>query len=209
MMPAMRRLYLVTVIAVALAGCSSPGDSPAGAERAPTAAAAAGRPTVTGQAPPGSVVTLEPAGATPAAPPPGPAILDQYSRNFVPDLLLVRVGQRVEFRNSEDIDHNVSVVRTPTGTRVFDTSTPPFQKYDHTFERAGRYDVSCDIHPGMRATIVATTAPHGLVVDASGAFSFPELQPGRYVLTVATSARSTERQVEVGTTALDLGTIVP
>lgn len=170
---------------------------------------ASNRASVVGQAPAGTVVTLESVAATENPLPPGPAILDQISRNFVPDVLIVRVGQRVEFRNSEDVDHNVTVVRTPTGTRIFDTSTAPYQRYEHTFDRAGRYDVSCDIHPGMRATIVATTAPHALVVDVTGRFAFADLTPGAYKLALSNGARTLERTVDVAAGGVDLGALSP
>ena len=147
-------------------------------------------------------------GSKPVPGPAGPAILDQYGRNFVPDVLIVRVGQRVEFRNSEDVDHNVTVIRSPTGTQVFDTSTGPYQKYEHTFEAAGRYEVSCDIHPGMRSTIVATTTPHALVVEPSGRFTFADVEPGPYKLTMS-GTRTLERTIDVAGSRVDLGTLVP
>jgi len=193
---------------VILNGCSSPptpATPPAGAQ---VSAGMPGRTTVVGRAPTGSVVALESLTA-PAAVPAGPAILDQYARNFVPDLLIVRVGQTVEFRNSEDIDHNVAVIRSPTGTKVFDTSTAPYQKYEHTFSSAGRYEVSCDVHPGMRATIVATTAPHAVAVDASGRFTFADLEPGSYKLTMTGGPRPLERTIEVTGARLDLGSLAP
>lgn len=200
---------LAVLIGSTIVAACSPAAPPAASPAAATAPAADERPGVVGRAPAGAVVTLAPAAPGDAALPPGPAILDQYARNFVPDLLLVRVGQRVEFRNSEDIDHNVAVVRTPTGTRIFDTSTPPFQKYEHTFDRAGRYDVSCDVHPGMRATIVATEAPYAAVVDGSGSFAFDNLEPGRYTLTVSTGARSADRAIEVANARVDVGSVTP
>ena len=130
------------------------------------------------------------------------------ARNFVPDLLIVRVGQRVEFRNSEDVDHNVSVIRSPTGTRVFDTSTSPYQKYEHTFEAAGHYEVSCDVQPGMRATFVAATTPHAVVIDPTGRFAFTDVEPGSYKLTM-TGVRTIERAVEVSGSQVDLGPLIP
>ncbi len=162
-----------------------------------------------GQAPSGAVVTLEAVPPREEPLPGGPAVMDQYSRNFVPELLMVRVGQPVEFRNSEDVDHNVIVVRAPTGTRVFDTATPPYQKYEHTFDRAGRYDVSCDIHPGMRATIVATTSPHAVVVDQTGRFTFADLEPGSYKVTMSGGPRAVERTIEVSASRTDLGRLAP
>ena len=199
---------LIFVAVLLTAAACSPSPSPSAAPAVEPAApnSTSGRSTVLGQAPAGSVVMLDPAKPHEAALPAGPAILDQYARNFVPDVLIVRVGQRVEFRNSEDVDHNVTVIRTPTGTKVFDTSTSPYQKYEHTFQTPGRYDVSCDIHPGMRATIVATTTPHALVVDPSGRFTFADVEPGSYKLTM-TGVRTLERTIDVAGSHTDLGTI--
>jgi hypothetical protein len=204
------RVCLFVAVTVLFAAACSPSDAPAPAAvgNTPAASPGPGRDTVIGQAPPGSVVILEPVVPRDAALPAGPAILDQYARNFVPDLLLVRVGQRVEFRNSEDVDHNVAVVRSPTGTKVFDTSTPPYQKHEYTFDTAGRYEVSCDVHPGMRATIVATTTPHAVVVDASGRFVFADIEPGAYKL-ILSGTRTLERAIELTGAPLDLGRLVP
>ena len=201
----MRSVICSVALALSIA-CASEPARPAAPAADPSANIDSSRGTVVGQAPAGTVVTLESvAGESPL--PPGPAILDQYSRNFVPDLLIVRVGQRVEFRNSEDVDHNVTVVRSPTGTRVFDTSTAPFQRYEHTFDRAGRYDVSCDVHPGMRATIVATTAPHAVLVDSSGRFTFADLDPGSYKLGWSTGSGAMERTIVVTAGSVDLGAL--
>ena len=49
--------------------------------------------------------------------------------------LIARVGQHVEFRNSEDMPHNVAVTRRTSGAEVFNVGTEPHQKYVHTFDR--------------------------------------------------------------------------
>ena len=112
--------------------------------------------------------------------PEGPALMDQYGRQFVPDLLFVRVGQVVEFRNSEDVDHNIRVLRNPTGTTVMDVSGSQNQVFKHTFDRPGSYDVSCDVHPGMRATIVASRTPYAIGTDDRGTFTLKDVPPGGY-----------------------------
>src|SRR5262245_56395162 len=99
---------------------------------------------VTGIVPKNALVTLLPAAGAPPMPA-EPAVLDQIANQFLPRTLLARVGQPVEFRNSEDMPHNVSVVRRESGSEVFNVGTEPHQKYVHTFDRAGQYDVTCDI----------------------------------------------------------------
>ena len=124
--------------------------------------------------------------------------MDQYGKQFVPDMLVVRVGQPVEFRNSEDSPHSVIVNRIPTGAAVFSTATAPYQKYTHTFDQTGEYAVSCDIHPGMLATVVATTTPHAVVVDERGTFNFADLAPGSYTLGWTINGKAGQKPVTVG-----------
>jgi hypothetical protein len=179
--------------AVAAFGCSTAPDQDP--EAAASAAAAA--PSIAGKAPRGTVVTLEPVPPREFPLPDGPAIMDQYAKQFVPDMLFVRVGQPVEFRNSEDAPHNVNVNRIPTGTEIFNVGTAPYQKHVHTFEQPGQYAVACDIHPGMLATVVATTTPYVAITDSAGAFQFGDLPAGDYTLRW-TGAENGEKKVTVG-----------
>jgi len=173
-------------------GTTAPGGAPAAAP-SPTAAAIA---EVTGTAPRGAVISLAPAGmAVPL--PEGPAVMDQYSKQFVPNLLYVRVGQPVEFRNSEDMGHNVTVNRRGTGAEIFNVGTEPQQKHVHTFDRSGQYDVLCDIHPGMQATVVAATSAMAAVSDDAGRFTIPNVAAGTYTLSATFEGQTVEQTVEV------------
>jgi len=129
--------------------------------------------------------------------PEAPAVMDQYGKQFVPGELYVRVGQPVEFRNTEDQSHNVIVRRSGSGASVFNVSTDPSDKYVHTFDRPGRYDVSCDLHLGMSATIVATTSPYFAVADAGGNFTIRDVQAGSYKLITLADGQSREQAIEV------------
>ncbi|HEX6214844.1 MAG TPA: plastocyanin/azurin family copper-binding protein, partial [Vicinamibacterales bacterium] len=143
----MRTTKLIATLAASLtAACGSSAPPASSSSSAPPTATTS---EVTGTVPRNSIVTLLP--AQPAPMPEGPAVMDQYAKQFVPNVLYVRVGQPVEFRNSEDMPHNVTVMRRGTGAEVFNVSTEPQQKYVHTFDRVGQFDVTCDIHPGMQA----------------------------------------------------------
>lgn len=192
-----------TVFAIAtvfvLAGCSG-GDSttkPASPTATPPAADASDNAVVTGKAPRGAVVTLESSTSQVFAPAAGPALMDQYGRAFVPDVLLVRVGQPVNFRNSEDTPHNVRVERSRTGALLFNDTRPPFETYTHTFDQPGQYDVICDIHPGMRATLVVSASPFAGVVGDTSTFTFADVPPGPYTLAVTMAGKSSSRNVHI------------
>ena len=199
-------MHCRTLVLVAIAVSVACGDTPSrdGQANAPAVAAPQSGPAVVGKAPPGAIVTLEPSAARESPLPEGPAIMDQYSKQFVPELLFARVGQQVEFRNSEDSPHNVNVNRMPTGTAVFNTSTAPYTKFVYTFAQPGQYSVTCDIHPGMLATLVATTTPYVAVADDRGAFAFNDLAPGSYKLVWMASGRSGEKIVDVSTGAVNV-----
>ena len=200
-------IRLLALLAVVLApACSGTDDIPA-AVTAPPPADAPTMTQVLGRAPAGALVMLEP--ATGVTLPEGTAVLDQFSKAFVPETLFVRVGQPVIFKNSEDQLHNVTVVRLRTGTGVFSISQNQGDVHTYTFEQAGEYDVSCDVHPGMRATVVASNTPYAVYADAQGAFSFQNITPGRYRLRVSSGGRETERSMEVAGAQMDLGDLRP
>lgn len=123
--------------------------------------------------------------------------MEQFGKEFVPGELFVRVGQPVEFRNTEDIEHNVDVQRVGTGATVFHVSTDPKEKYVHTFTRAGRYNVSCDLHPGMAATIVVTASPYYAVADAEGRFTIRGAERGTYRIVASFDGRELEHDIVV------------
>ena len=106
-------------VIIALSACNS---SQPPSKTAPAPAATSSE--VTGIVPKNAIVTLLPASGAPPVPA-EPAVLDQRSKQFLPHTLLVRVGQPVEFRNSEDLPHNVSVTRRESGSEVFNVGTEP------------------------------------------------------------------------------------
>src|SRR5262245_46848513 len=112
----LERVAIPVVAMVLMAACSQ-SNQPPDASSSPSAsasAAPAGPPVVVGKAPPGAIVTLEPTSRT-LPMPDAPAVMDQYGKQFVPGELYVRVGQPVEFKNTEDQVHNVIVKRSGTG----------------------------------------------------------------------------------------------
>jgi plastocyanin len=180
-------------VALALAGCGS------GTSATPPSSAAAPAVTsadVTGVVPRNALVTLLPAAADPPMPS-APAVMDQISKQFIPNTLIARVNQPVEFRNSEDMPHNVAVTRRGSGTEVFNVSTEANQKYTHTFDRVGQFDVKCDIHEGMEATVIVSKGPVTTIAEDDGRFSFANVAPGAYKLSLTFEGQTVERPLEV------------
>lgn len=188
------KLTATSLCLAALMGCNS--SAPPAAARAATPAPAASASEVTGIVPKNAIVTLLPASGAPPVPA-EPAVMDQRSKQFIPSTLIVHVGQPVEFRNSEDMPHNVAVVRRESGAELFNVGTEPNQKYVHTFDRVGQFDVTCDIHEGMEATVIAARGPMTTIAGDDGRFSIPNVTMGSYTASVTFAGQTVEYPLAV------------
>lgn len=146
--------------------------------------------------PPLAVVYL--AGEFPAAPA-GPVLqVGQKDMAFVPTLLPVRVGTRVEFPNYDDTYHNIfsysPAKRFDLGRYRSDERPVP----SVLFDQPGLVVLRCDIHEHMRGLILVLATPHFVVTDADGTYRLSGLPPGRYVLKAWLDSRTTlERTVDL------------
>lgn len=199
-MRARRRCALAIVSAVLLSACSKQGSTAEPASPPPSAGSApavvTGRvPVITSGTP--AVVILEPRHTDQVPAPSTMPVMDQVARSFIPPILFVRTSHAAEFRNSDDELHNINVKDGVTHQQAFNVAVPTGGQYLYTFKGTGVYDVSCDIHPGMSAQIVATSTPYATLADAEGRFTFPDVVRGAYALTVYAGARTIERTIEV------------
>ena len=196
----MKRFALIVLCASATA-CSKPDAPPPAATPAPPPAAAAtavlgsvtGFVHGTGTA----VVVLEPKGAKTFPPPDEPPVMDQAGLTFGPELLLVRTGFPVEFRNSDDTLHNVRVSHEETRASAFNVAIPTGESYTYTFDRDGFYRVGCDIHPAMAASVFAAVSPFTAVAGADGSFVFTEVPAGAWTITAYVDGKRLHQDVDV------------
>jgi plastocyanin len=124
--------------------------------------------------------------------------MDQVQQTFTPPMLLVRTGQPTEFRNNDDVLHNVRVREDETKLPAFNVAIPTGEKYTFSFPRDGFYDVGCDIHPGMFAQIVSTSSPYATIADTEGNFSIDGVPPGAYKAVVYAGGKKIQKDVQVG-----------
>jgi plastocyanin len=211
----MKQAALVAVVAIA-AACSPraeppPSSSaavPAAASPAATSPAAASAARVVGKVPASglAVVALEPKTAREFPPQDEKPVMDQVGLTFGPEVLLVRTGEPVEFRNNDDTLHNVNVKNEQTREQAFNVAIPTGSVYEHTFERDGFYRVGCDIHPAMAASIFAAATPFTAIAAQDGSFEFDGVPPGPWTLTVYTGGKRLQKEVQVtgGTTSVDV-----
>jgi plastocyanin len=201
----------LALLVVALAGgCTNPAEFPQTTAAAPagTGAPATGSNARSGmivgkvQASGTAVVVLEPKSARTFPAQSEKPVMDQVGLTFGPELLLVRTGQPVEFRNNDDTLHNVNVKDEETREQAFNVAIPTGGTYEHTFPRDGFYRVGCDIHPAMTASIFSASTPFTAVAATDGSFTFADVPPGSWTVTVYTGGRRLQKDVNVesGTT---------
>jgi plastocyanin len=146
--------------------------------------------------PPLAVVYL--AGEFPKSTTPPVVQLVQKDLTFVPALLPVQVGTKVEFPNLDDQFHNIfsysPAKRFDLGRYSPDERPIPSQ----VFETAGLVTLRCDIHEHMRGVILVLDTPYFVMTDAEGNFRLTGLPAGRYTLKAWIDSKTTrEHPIEL------------
>lgn len=78
-------------------------------------------------------------------------IIDQKNKSFSSSTIKIRVGDVVEFRNSDSFAHNIFSL---SETKSFDLgSYAQGQSKKVTFDKPGKVEVECSIHPSMQMVI--------------------------------------------------------
>ncbi len=129
-------------------------------------------------------------------PPSQPAVMDQKNLEFIPHILPVLVGTEVEFRNSDDVLHNV--YSPDACPKKFDLGSWPRGKVKtQKFDKAGCQPVIlCNVHPAMEAYVVVLETPYFAVSKKDGSYMIQGVPAGIYTLTIW-HARMPGKSVEV------------
>jgi len=145
---------------------------------------------VLGTKPPLAIVFLEGSFSKPASLP--TKQVAQKDLAFLPALLPVQVGTKVEFPNLEkDTYHNIF---SYSPTKRFDLGRyRPDEKPvpSVVFDVAGLVTLRCDIHEHMRGLLLVLATPHFVVTDESGRFHLNGLPAGHYTLKAWIDSRTT------------------
>ncbi len=158
--------------------------------------------------PGGAVVTLKRLDGSTPKPPPLNRPLLQKEKRFVPHVLAVPLGSTVDFRNEDEIFHNVfslsAAAKFDTGLHRGGSDTPV------KFDKPGIVELLCNIHASMLGYLVVVDTPWYAVADGSGAFQIRNVPPGEYEVSVWHESATSEqtRKLTVAEGAQPLAFIV-
>jgi hemoglobin len=133
-------------------------------------------------------------------------VIEQRNKTFAPHLMAVPAGSTVAFPNFDSIYHNVFSLSAP---QRFDLGL--YKSGDMrqvVFDKPGIIRLGCNIHANMAAYLVVVDAPHYVVSEQDGNFSFRSLRPGKYRVQAWSEQSSdpviTEITIKAGDNALPL-----
>ncbi len=131
-----------------------------------------------------------------------PAVLNQRDIAFVPHVLPVVAGTKVELRNSDTILHTVHTASQKNP--VFDRPELGNQTAEVTFDHPEVIPITCDVHSQMSAYIVVVPTPCFTKTASNGSFTLTDIPPGKYRLVAwheKYSAAETEVEIAAGQAA--------
>jgi plastocyanin len=111
-----------------------------------------------------------------------PVIIDQKQCMYVPRVVGLVAGQRLQLRNSDGTFHNVAAA---VGSSTLWNKPMPEGDPDLSFESPKAGDIatlSCGAHPWMSAYAVVHDHPFFAVTREDGTFEIKGLAPGTYTL---------------------------
>jgi plastocyanin len=113
---------------------------------------------------------------------PIPAVMDQIDRQFAPHVLVIPVGSKVSFPNTDTVAHQVySFSPAKRFELPLYRGTP---RDPVVFDKAGIVTLGCNIHDQMRAYVYVVEAQYYARANHDGRWSVPDVEPGEYQLTI-------------------------
>ncbi len=108
---------------------------------------------------------------------PAKKTIDQRGQKFIPTVVVIRVGETVDFPNNDKSWHNVY---SKGGDNDFDLGLyPPGKTRSKKFDKPGVSRILCNAHPDMEAFIVVKDHPFFSSTDSRGNYEIKNVPLGK------------------------------
>ena len=135
---------------------------------------------------------------------PAPAdhvLINQTHLAFVPHVLVVQQGTTVDFKNNDNVGHNVYWPAISHNKKLAHNlgTWPLGQAKPFTFADLGDVPLLCNVHPEMSGYIFVVPTPYFAVTDKDGNFVIKNVPAGQYTLkTGSEGGKPASQPVTVG-----------
>ena len=129
-----------------------------------------------------NVVVYISAGAPASAAPAAAAVFDQKNCQYLPHVLALQAGQKLEIRNDDQTSHNIHPLAkvNPEWNKSQPPGSPPIEA---TYTKPEFIPVKCNVHPWMHGYFAVLNTSHSGVTGNDGSYSLSGLPPGKYTVT--------------------------
>ena len=125
------------------------------------------------------------------------ATMDQLKKVFIPYVLPVVKGSTVEFRNGDNLAHNVFGI----GADEFNLGAFSMGGVrEHTFNKPGDVSILCNVHPEMEAHVLVLQNPYFARPDSNGKFQIAGVPAGDYLIKAWYAGKTKKQSVKVPAT---------
>ncbi len=118
------------------------------------------------------------------APPNEHVKIDQSHLAFAPHVLVIQQGTTVEFKNDDNVGHNVYWPAIHHDKKLAHNmgTWPQGLSKPFTFTEVGDVPLLCNVHPEMSGYIFVVPTPYFAVTDKDGNFVIKNVPPGQYTV---------------------------
>jgi len=109
------------------------------------------------------------------------SFISSRNSNFEPAFQVIQKGSVLEIKNTDPVLHNAHI--SENSITLFNVATPLMnQTVKKIMPRTGLFNVACDLHPWMNASVAVIAGPYYSVLQKPGRFQINNIVPGKYHL---------------------------